>query len=108
MQKKEGEEGRVHGGIHPQEAGTKKRAEIKAAAGTVPAAAAAEDHYEKAKDFGTSALHDAKESASHGLGAASYYATAQGAQAKDTISHGVTSGSHYVADTAVAAVEKGQ
>ncbi|XP_055801882.1 uncharacterized protein LOC129871042 [Solanum dulcamara] len=79
MQRKEGEEGRVHGGIHPEEAGTKKRAERKAPA--LAPRAAPGDHYKKAKDFGASVLHDAKESASQGLGAARYYATAH-AQAK--------------------------
>ncbi|KAK6774654.1 hypothetical protein RDI58_029893 [Solanum bulbocastanum] len=108
--RKEDEEGRVHGGIHPQEAGNKKRAERKKPALT-PAAVLTENPDEKAKDFGVSALHDAKESASHGHGAECYNETALGAQAKDTVGHGVRSGSQYVADKAAAAkdtaIEKG-
>ncbi|WMV60328.1 hypothetical protein MTR67_053713 [Solanum verrucosum] len=100
--RKEGEEGRVHGGIHPQEEGNKKRAERKKPALT-PAAVLTENPDERAKDFGASALHNAKESASQGHGAECYNETALGAQGKDTVGHGVRSGSQYVADKAAAA-----
>ncbi|KAM3382748.1 seed biotin-containing protein SBP65-like [Capsicum galapagoense] len=117
MQNQVGEEGRGtysnNGGVHPQLTGNKGRK------GPSPGKTSqlgetaqqksnetlrvAENRYEKAKESGASALHDAKESASHGLGAAGCYATAKGAQAKDTVGHGVRNGSQYVADKAGAA-----
>lgn len=79
---------------------------------SMDALTAAEERYQKAKELGASALHDAKESASHGLGAAGYYATAKGVQAKDSVTHGVQIGPEYVADKAGAAkdttLDKGQ